>query len=459
MSSPSRTAAQEGIALIAAILVGIILVILGMLIISITFSEQTQSARQVRTVQASQAAEAGVDDYVAKLTQDRSYPIHFVHPAEPPRIAPGGVVTAPGQPWTGGATWTYVSGAATWRPLSNGYEYTLRVTPPVPGSNRVQIVASGRKTGGREIRSYETAIRPATPLDYQRMVLNDLTYGATVTTTGKIYTGGNLYHPGKARANVHAEGKIMTMPTLLAGARAFDSTTTPGIRTVFKNPVNFTSFNVSGATVKTASQGGGIYLPNNGTGKAWRIVFQPGGTVALSECAPAVGTYSIGNYAAVKATACSSPTTMSLSGKNGAIYSERIALVSGQVNGRVTLYGNEGIVIEDNVTYVDGTDDVLGLITNTELRLAGFLPKVFTLYAAVLAMNDTWNAQNATSVDNTTVLNFYGSATTKNSGSMGQFYTRSYNYDPNLQFLQPPYYPVLEDSYDIESFREVAPAA
>ncbi len=503
---------QEGIALVAAILVGVILVILGMLLVSISFSESTQSVRNLRVANAAQAAEAGLDDYVAKLTQDHYYATHWVHPAELPRVEPStGGVTAPGQPWTGGTTWTYATTGSTWKQLPNGYEYQLRIEPPSPGSTTVTVITTGRRTNGQEARTYEASVRPATPLDFQYITQRDLSLAASAVTRGKVYVGraiqrdqnenpilgpdgkprytnGTLSHPGTAYADVMSEGGISPQPTRIGSAnwysQAGSNRTGANIRSVVANPLDFDQLTVGSVKVNQTAQSGGLVL-NDPAAAAWRLVFNANGTLSYTPCRRAgtgipqptttngksnvdiiANNTALPYYAqtSVPRTCNHAPTrTVDLATLNGAVYVEQTALVSGRVNGRVTVAAFAGIVIEGPTTYVNPTDDVLGLISaETNLWIADFVVsssnRTFTWYAGLLLPHGKW--QVSSSLISGSTMNFYGSLTAQESGNMsGRFATRNYNYDPNLQFLQPPYFPVLEDAYQIQSFREITPAA
>ena len=50
---------------------------------------------------------------------------------------------------------------------------------------------------------------------------------------------------------------------------------------------------------------------------------------------------------------------------------------------------------------------------------------------------------------------FVGSTATYGGGAMSQYHWRTYQYDTTLQYLQPPYFPVLEDAWTIQLLREV----
>ena len=54
-------------------------------------------------------------------------------------------------------------------------------------------------------------------------------------------------------------------------------------------------------------------------------------------------------------------------------------------------------------------------------------------------------------------MTFNGSTSTNLGGSMGMFDYRNYNYDSNLLYLQPPFFPYIADTYTVLSFRELTP--
>jgi hypothetical protein len=54
-------------------------------------------------------------------------------------------------------------------------------------------------------------------------------------------------------------------------------------------------------------------------------------------------------------------------------------------------------------------------------------------------------------------MDFTGSTATKNGGSMAMFDYRNYNYDQSLLYLQPPWFPTVEDAYTVILSRELTP--
>jgi hypothetical protein len=443
---------EEGIALISILLMMMVLTTLITVVVANTMSELDRSAAGVRRSTAYQAAEAGVDDYIAKLTEDRLYYGHRVADGESTRRPPTGADIAAGNTWTAALTWTYPNGKDAWRRLDNGYEYNLQITPPTAGSPVVTIVSTGRKLNrNNERRAIQVQVRPSSVADFQMIANRDIAYGATATTSGKLYAGidssgtkHNIDHAGTASADLFAEGSVTRSPTYLNGATGYNST---NIRTKIKNPINFNNFTGSLVDIQRIAQNGGVYL-NDASVQAWKLVFNAAGTVSYQKC-----TINSGDLAAAAPT-CQTATTVNVP-TNGAIYVGQSFAVQGVVKGRVTVASNADIVIGADISYVQGGTDVLGLIARQEMIVAKWSPNNLNWRAATIAQTGDWHSYNSDGSHGT--MTFTGSTATNLGGYMTMFQTRNYNYDPDLLYLAPPYFPVLEEAYTVLFFRDVAP--
>jgi hypothetical protein len=409
-----------------------------------------------------QAAEAGIEDYISKLVEDRLYYVHQVHPAEATRRDSGtGTLVSGSEPmgtaWTYGLSWTYPNGSDRWRALSNGYEYSLQITPPGPGSQATKIVATGRKVGSTEgERRIEALVRPSSVTDFQMLANADIFYGAAATTYGKIYAGidtsnvkHNVRHDGFAYADIYAEGDVTGLVTMMNGAKKYDDDTNPNIRTPIKNPVNFASFLASLVDIQRAAQAGGVFLDDPSV-DGWRLTFQSGGTFTAKTC-----TRTAGNDIAAVAPTCSSTATTYIVPSNGAVYVAQSAIVSGQVKGRVTVASNDRVVIADNINPVTPGTDVVGLISKNDMIVAQWVPLNLTWRAATLAQSGSWRSWTGFPTTHGT-MTFTGSTVTYAGGYMSMFAVRVYNYDSTLLYLQPPWFPTIEDAYTVLLFRELS---
>jgi hypothetical protein len=448
--SPRREAIvnERGIVMPLVVFVLAMLTLMSVLLIDTVTSEVSRSGSAVRSNAAFQAAEAGVEDYIAKMVDDRLYYVHQVHPGEATRLDAGGGTAAPGAAWPHSLVWTYPNGFDNWRQLSNGYEYSLHITPPEAGSLTVKIVATGRKVGSTtDQRRVEVLIRPSSIADFQRIVNGDVNWGAGATTVGKLYANGDIDHEGIAQGHIYAEDQITGGVTMQNGAQKYDSDSSPDIRSQIKNPVNFAALLASLVDVQRASQVAGINL-DNPANAAWRLTFQSGGTVNVQACS-----LSGGSAPEDVAPTCAAGTSYAVP-INGAIYTGQTAIVSGQVNGRVTVASNDDIIVADTISYVQPGDDVLGLAAKNDVIGPRWAPNNLTWTAGVLAQSGTWRGAGPNGLHSGTMTHI-GSSTTNLGGSWTAWDTRNYSYDSNLLFLPPPWFPTIEDAYTTVLFREL----
>lgn len=460
----SRLVQQEqGIGMVLVVLIGAMVTLLSVIMIEQVRGESDRSVHQVYGGTSFQAAEAGIDDYVSKLVDDRLYYLHYVHPGEATRTSSGGSTVAGGLAWTFGQSWTYPSGKDTWRSVPAGcvasdplcYEYNLRVYPPDATSKFVRVVAAGRKSGAsRDVRVIEMYVRPSSLADYYRVVNGNVGWGAGAITNGKIYANGDITHDGIATGDIFAYGQItgsVVMQSPGGGEpvpERYDLDTNPNVQSKIPNQIDFTSFLASFTDIERASQlAGGINLSDTGF-DAWRLTFNSGGTVTIETCNQSGGDVadvlpSCTFYAALPVPA------------NGAIYVEQDAIVQGDVKGRVTVASNDDIIVGDDITFVTSGEDVLGLVAKNYVYVAAYVPDPFTWSAGVIAQTGTWQARPWAGA-NKSLMTFRGMAATDDGGSFaGMFDTRDYGYDDSFLWLPPPWFPVVEDAYTVLFFREL----
>jgi hypothetical protein len=484
-------AREDGQSLMMVMFLIAALTLLTPLLISSVTSSATEANNSLVQTRSRAAADAGINDYVAKLLLDNQYYLQYLAPGEATRRPTSGAdvssVLPPSSPtpWptANGRTWTYPSKDA-WVDLGNGYSYDLEVAAPNTGtntSNAVQIVATGKPTVGGTTADHQVVqvlIRPASVADFQMLANASISYGSDASTYGKIYTTKNLDFQGTAYADLYAEGDVTLSGSVVSPAKWYDHNTSPTIRSVIKSPVNFADFQVSLTDIKrAAANAGGIYL-NNPNVSAWQVVFNSNGTFTFKSCRS--------QYSAIEK---SQPTcdgsisnlntsllggagsgTVSIPG-NGAVYSDQSIVIGpgssscgspsitngNCVHGRVTVASGQDVVVGDDIEYVDRSTDVLGLIAQNNVYVAAWTGSSLTWRAASLAENGWWG-QPQSGVSNNShsgTMTFNGSTGTNTGGAMSMFATRVYNYDTNLQYLQPPWYPTLQQAYTILLYRSL----
>jgi hypothetical protein len=474
-----RLWAEDGIAMVMAIGMVVLLSVLAVTLIDVMQGEAARSRTEVRRDAAFHAAEAGVDDYIAKLIDDRLYVDHFVHPGEATRLSSAsGRLVGAGQTWlqADGSAWTYPNDKDMWygaSQLGNGYEYDLEVFPPSAQSPFIRILSTGRPVNDTDVRDWrelETLIRPSSVSDFQMVADADITYGSTATTYGKIYAGidghniaHSVRHDGIAYGDVYAEGHVTGNTTLMNGARRYDSSTTPSIRTMIRTPINFNNFLASLVDIRSAAGAGGI-VEDNPAVDAWWLTFAASGTVSIQPCMKN-NAKPIGDRQPI----CGAATPLTIPA-NGAIYAGQPVIVSGIVNGRVTVGSAVDIYPGNNLSYAQSGDDVLGLVASHSVIVPQWVPANLSWRAATIAQSGTFRSYGYDGqlgqsepdyVGNgaRNSMTFTGSTATYGGGSMGLFQTRVYQYDSSLLYLPPPWFPTLQDAYTIVLSRELTASA
>jgi len=420
--------------------------------------------------------------------------------------------------WTSGTTWSYKTSRASdtgWYTLPGGYQYLIQIFPPNTSLSGLAAVITRIEVTGRPCqfnlggtactgsadtstwKTIETQIRPSSLADFQAFLATSITYGTTATTTGPIFVGedkngtaGTLTHQGTAKANLYSEGTVNCSGcSMQNGAQKYDKNTSPTALCKLNNctAVPFSNFSTTFSTVQGAAANGGITLaatdPTNANLSsqnyavdAWSLVFQSNGTVLVSSCKKYVSggsnpkTYA--DYDGSNPPVCGTATTMTVP-TNGAIYSSQDIIVSGVVKGQVTVATAGNIIYGGSVTYNTNGVDVLGVEATGTIYIAQWAPDSngnITIWSAQFALNGPFVADpgcssprgchSACNYSANCTMTIYGStAVYGQSGSAismaNEFNTRNYNYDPNLLFVQPRYWPNLGNAFTILTQRPV----
>ena len=403
-------------------------------------------------------------------------------------------------PW-----WTYATSATSrasdpgWYSLGNGYQYLIQLYPPSTSLTGLaqtitRIDVTGRPFGSTDTsrwRTIETQIRPSSLTDFQAFVAEALAYAAGATTTGPVFVGEDnagvkysLSHQGTATANLYAEGTVSTAAnTLTNGAQKYDSGTNPNALCKLNGcaPVPFSNFSntfskVAGAATSPFNLG--TTDPNNGNAPvdAWWIRFLSTGKATITPCTK----YYTTNYQGVKTyypiydnqPNCGTTSAQYTLPTNGAIYSSADVIVSGVVKGQITVATAGNVYYGGNLTYNTPGTDVIGEEATGSLYVPEWAPDgthSITIYSAQFSLNGAFMSSPDWSGGATGTMNFYGSTAvygitpcTNSVGSdctiiyfSGFFATRHYNYDPNLLFVQPPYWPNLGNAFTILVQRQI----
>ncbi len=328
---------EDGIAMAAAVGMIVVLTVLSVALIDQVTNESGRAARSITSDAVFQAAEAGINDYIAKLTDDSQYYDHCVAKGESTRLSASGTLVShsvdttscePGEQsaWTSGVNWTYPSGKDWWyagtgdgsvdTTAVRGYAYNLMITPPSTalGTNYIDIVSTGCKVVNPDAtplqcdpsvprRTIEVRARRTTPADFQYMMTSmghsssDVCWASTIY--GKMYSTGDIYVCGATfYGNVMAEDLVLVRSgysiTVVPPGEIYDDNHLD-IRTVLKNPLSFSDLLASvtqvqsnavlNTNLRAGSEATGFGTSfDDATASAWRINLSSNGNVQVWKC-------------------------------------------------------------------------------------------------------------------------------------------------------------------------------
>lgn len=391
---------DEGTALFTVVMMSVILFMLitGLLVMQQYYVSQVRVRTQ--RVSATHIADAGLNDYLVYLKNDKNY--YKTHPD------------------TGEVDF-------------EGGSYRVTVTPPQNG-NPLTLHATGKTD--RTVTIAATVRRP-TFADYVFLAGGDIQVGSDDTVRGEVRSNGSVVNDG------HITGETYAADTV-SGAGVFDQGKFTGY-----SPVSFDQVGFSKDDVMAAAQADGSYFGAVTSGLGYAVTFR--GTVYDVEritdgitTGDLVKTY-VGTYTIPA---------------DGAIYFESPVWLSGRYGANVTVACDNDIYLVDSYQRTsDAGEYCCGLIARTNIVILSWydtVPEDMVISAALVAQTGKFYADMQVGRFKNS-LTLVGSAAFKDAS--GQFKARdsdgnrvggfnSYNprYDQLLNTKPPPFYPTTDDS-------------
>ncbi len=282
----------------------------------VTTSRREASA-SVKSQESFQAAEAGLDDYLAKLVDDRAYYLHEVHEAESTRRPPSGADCLPGaSPGRTPTPGRIPPRRTRGRRCQTGTSTTSRSRRPRPARSRRRSSRPGERSVRRRAPARSRCrYGPSSLADFYRFSDEDVAWGSGANTYGKIYSNGQrrprwhrlrghlrLGRDLRRRLDAERVEEVLDLDDARASPRR--SRTRSTSRTSSSpSPIS------RGQRRPVAS----IY--NDPSKAAWRFVFSNNGTFTYRSC-----TQSGGNDVSKVAPVCGAASAPVNVPANGAIY-------------------------------------------------------------------------------------------------------------------------------------------
>ena len=344
--------------------------------------------------------------------------------------------------------------------------------------------------------------------EFFRVTENDLNYGAGADIYGKIYSGSNLNFNcdtadacsdlGTVHNDIFAEGEIQREPNIAEPWIAFYDGIGEhiDIRSEIPDPLNFSNFwdDLDILASVACDTGGTLCLDDAGV-EAWLVHLYMSGTDARARVWSTTDTNS---YACVSVEEYwwLQPEDPSITWTywndvtipdNGALWANNHVIVGSLVwtggsdfdfqggydnvvGSSLSIYAGDAVstanvIINADIYYDDVTSyDTIALIASDEIVLhpnAVGTDLELNINASLLGQDSKWRVSRdcgdsgSPVTSPSAILYMTGSIATQSTGDIGShFPERYYLFDDRLEYLRPPFFPLLDGEWTYEDWRE-----
>lgn len=397
----------------------------------------------------------------------------------------------------------YQDGTGTSGPYEHEYtdpqgqtigRYSLEITPPSAGSSIVTIKSTGWTYQYPNVKRVVTVQYGRQSFTEYAFLQNASSwYASGVTVNGKIHSnngirmdGTNLSLVTSAQEDYMCGSETGCQPPANHPG-VWGAGGDQGLWQFPVPPIDFDSISFNLAQMRTTSQTEGLYLGPSG-GSGYHIIFNNDGTFTVRRVnstnavrgfyVPGQGLGGQGQGGCRnRDQLIQSETTLGTYNiaQDPLVFVEDNLWVEGVVRGRITVasasfpIGSSSVEtwIRGNITYTayDGSD-VLGLISQNDLYFVRDVPDNFQVDAVLMSQNGaivrhgyypgcnpgSWSIKNSLTM-NGAVINYDKSYWNWGSPLQSGFTTRTINYDTNILYAPPPYFP-NSGEYEFISWRE-----
>ncbi|OGM28298.1 hypothetical protein A2801_02465 [Candidatus Woesebacteria bacterium RIFCSPHIGHO2_01_FULL_41_10] len=364
-------------------------------------------------------------------------------------------------------------------------QYSLEVIAPQDGSSIVTIRSTGHSNVNPSItRTIEAQYGQPSLARYSFLQHAASWYGSGITVNGDVHSNTGIRMDGTNTARVTSAQEQYTCgsetgcspATYMPGVWGAGGDTGLWEYPVPQVPFSLIQFNFDDMQQNAINDG--LYLEASGA-RGYHLVFSSNGTVNVRRVTNTNYYYGYESDDGCQRRYQRITGETSIGTYNvddiPIIFAEDHLWVEGTVNGRITVVAarfptasNEmNIWIRNNLLYAayDGTNS-LGLIAQHDIYFVRDIPNNFQVDAALMAQGGkiirhgyfswcqgTTQAIKDSLTINGAVISFEKSYWNFGSGPTSGFITRTINYDGNLLFMPPPYFPVSGE-YEFISWKE-----
>lgn len=381
----------------------------------------------------------------------------------------------------------------------------LEVDPPSSGVPLTVSVA-GRRGDTVNRRLISASIDATSLSEFFRVTENDLNYGAGADIYGKIYSGNDLNFYcsspctdlGIVHNHTYAENEIKTEPVKAEAWVEFydDIGEHNPIRDVFADPLNFSNFwDDLGILASVACDVGGTLCLDTAGADAWMVHPYMSGTTPrvrvwyttttnTQSCVtteeyfwlypedpsiiwtywgdveiPDNGALWANNHIVVGSLTWAGGSDFDGQGQNDSVVGRSLTMYAGTAGSKANVVVNTDIYYDNPASYATvaliASDEIVlnpnSVGTDRELHVNSSLLGQDNKWRVARACGDSGSVQTPSN----SVLYMTGSIATKSTGDIGaHFPTRYYGFDDRLEYLRPPFFPLLDGEWTYEDWRE-----
>ena len=346
--------------------------------------------------------------------------------------------------------------------------YTLWITPPVSGSTIITVKSIGQIPHFSGTRTVLAQLGQPSFANYALLTGTEVWFGPGESSNGAVHSNVGVHFDGVNNGPVTSASASYKPTPAFGGDGAVHNgvwgTGGPTSQWQFPVPaIDFTKVTADYNTCIAKAQSGGIFLAQTNK-QGYYLKLKSDGTIDEY----IVKNETSGGFSLTTGT----PIANLAPPANGIIYVQDNVWVEGtNFPGRVNILSgrlpdnpatNTSITIVGNLTYAvkDGSD-VIGLIAQSDIRVAVYAPNTIEIDAALLSQKGHVWYPNSGGLK--TKLTFYGSIDSYNYwtwswvngfGTVTSGYATDTNtFDTNLTYAPPPCYPTT-GSFAVLNWRE-----
>lgn len=375
-------------------------------------------------------------------------------------------------------------------------QFSLEITPPTDGSGIVTITSTGNTSQFSQIKRKITVKYGKPSLTkYSNLSNASMWFGSGITVNGLVHTNNGIRMDGVNTSLVTSANETYTCgsetgchpPKQKPGVWGAGPGGAQGLWQYPMPRVDFDSLAFDLNIMQEAAINEGLYLEDSNA-QGYHIIFLGNGTFRVNRVTNTdyYQGYSVPGqgYGQPGEGGCRRQYQRIINENTVGIYNvsdvpiifaEDELWIEGSVKGRITVVGAKfpivsnsiNIWIPNNLTYAayDGTN-ALGVIAEQDIYFARNIPEDFKVDGALIAQNGkiirhgylpTCGPSSEAVKDKLTIngslISYYKSYWNFGSGPTSGFIQRTINYDSNLLYNPPPYFPT-SDNYEFISWIE-----